>query len=175
MITRDKDDLRNKEEGEMGRRGVRMVVMADLQNDSALSRFWAEMEAPGSRMYEELSKMRVKGAAERAGALNAVLGPWDITQADSTAPLPSLPIGRRHGGLDCIRVVQADQPGEAEVLRGGRASPGADLRSPAGEGDAPASQGGRRVPNSRGPPTSSLAHLLISHVHSGVSAGEGAA
>ena len=61
MITRDKDDARNKEEGEMGRRGVRMVVTADLENMPAMRRFWAEMVDPGSRMYEELSNMRVRG------------------------------------------------------------------------------------------------------------------
>ena len=79
MVTRDKDDPRNKEEGEMGPGGVRMVVMADMRNDAAMVRFWAEMHARGSRMYEELSKMKVRGAADHPGALNGVLGTWDIT------------------------------------------------------------------------------------------------
>ena len=67
MVTRDKDDPRNKEEGETGRRGVRMVVVEDLHNAPALERFRAEMETPGSRMSEELSKMRVRRAAEIQG------------------------------------------------------------------------------------------------------------
>jgi hypothetical protein len=69
MITRDKNDQRNKEEGERGPGGVRMVVERDVRNPDAISRFVEEMRAPGSRMYDEISKMKVGRAAELPRAL----------------------------------------------------------------------------------------------------------
>jgi hypothetical protein len=65
MVMRDKDDPRNEEEGEMGPGGIQMVVEEDMGNDAGHKRFCAEMLAPGSRMYDELSKTKVG----RAGGL----------------------------------------------------------------------------------------------------------
>ena len=59
MVTRDEDDPRNKEEGETGPGGVRMVVESDLFDDAAHSHYWDAMLAPGSPMFEELSKLKV--------------------------------------------------------------------------------------------------------------------
>jgi hypothetical protein len=70
MITRDKNDPRNKEEGERGPGGVRMVVMQDLQNIGAIDSFIQEMLSPGSRLYDEVSKMKVGKAAELPGGLD---------------------------------------------------------------------------------------------------------
>jgi hypothetical protein len=69
MVTRDREDPRNKEEGERGPGGVRMVVMRDLLNSGGIDKFYAEMRAPGSHLYDEISKMKVGRAAELPGAL----------------------------------------------------------------------------------------------------------
>jgi hypothetical protein len=59
MVTRDKDDPRNKKAGEMGPGGVRMVVQADLIYFGAYLLCNRRMKAPGSPMFEELSKKKV--------------------------------------------------------------------------------------------------------------------
>ncbi len=79
MVTRDEDDPRNKEEGERGPGGVRMIVYSDMSWSIAITRFKKEMRAPGSPMFEELSKMKVGRAEEVKGG---VLGPWVIIRAD---------------------------------------------------------------------------------------------
>jgi hypothetical protein len=70
MVTRDKDDPRNKEEGERGPGGVRIVIPADLFDFAAVAR----MRAPGSPMFEELSKMKVGRAEEVKGGSSGTLG-----------------------------------------------------------------------------------------------------
>jgi hypothetical protein len=70
MVMRDKNDARNKEAGERGPGGVRMVVERDFRNMDAINRFMREMRAPGSRMYDEVSKMKVGRAAELPGGLD---------------------------------------------------------------------------------------------------------
>jgi hypothetical protein len=96
MVTRDEDDPRNKEEGEMGPGGVRMVVMRDLRSLDNVDQFIDEMLTPGSRMYDEVSKMKVGKAAELPGGLDR--GSWHprhITpdRADLSASLtPLLPL-----------------------------------------------------------------------------------
>ena len=82
MITRDKDDPRNKEEGETGPGGVRMVVAADMFND--MTRFHEQMLRPGSPMAEELSKMKVRRADELKGCVG--LGPWISSLGLTSAP-----------------------------------------------------------------------------------------
>ncbi len=74
MVTRDKDDPRNKEEGERGPRGVRMVVEDDLVCFVAADMFQEQMEAPGSPMFEELSKMMVGWAGDFKGEESGLLG-----------------------------------------------------------------------------------------------------
>ncbi len=69
MVTRDKEDPRNKEEGERGPGGVRMVIPADLVHQDARTRFSEQMRAPGSPMFEELSKMKVGGPRRSRGVL----------------------------------------------------------------------------------------------------------
>jgi hypothetical protein len=69
MITRAKDDPRNKKDGEMGPGGVRMVVRKDLRNPDAIKRFMREMNTPGSRMYNETFDMKVRRAAGFPGDL----------------------------------------------------------------------------------------------------------
>jgi hypothetical protein len=61
MVTRDKDDPRNNEEGERGHGGVRMVVEDDVANDDAQRWFWGKLLLrPDGHMFdEELSKMKV--------------------------------------------------------------------------------------------------------------------
>jgi hypothetical protein len=59
MATRAEDDPRNNEPGERGPGGVRMVVVADLCNQHVIRRFSEQMKAPGSPMFEEISKMKV--------------------------------------------------------------------------------------------------------------------
>ncbi len=71
MVTRDKNDPRNKEEVETGPGGVRMVVMADLfSNGVVTERFEKDMLTPGSRMFDELSKMKVGRAEEGSDRLS---------------------------------------------------------------------------------------------------------
>jgi hypothetical protein len=74
MVARDKDDRRNREEGESGPGGVRMVVEADLMNEDALGWFWDQMNEPGSPMFEELSKMEVGRAEEVSRRIYWTLG-----------------------------------------------------------------------------------------------------
>jgi hypothetical protein len=59
MVARDKDDPRNKDDGEMGPGGVRMVVEKDLFEVRGMLRFHKQMLAQGNPMFEELSKMKV--------------------------------------------------------------------------------------------------------------------
>jgi hypothetical protein len=66
MVMRDKDDPRNNEPGERGPGGVRMVIPADLFDYPAEFLFKARMNAPGSPMFEELSKMKVRGEPRRS-------------------------------------------------------------------------------------------------------------
>ncbi len=62
MITRDKDDPRNKEECEMGPGGLRLVIVGDLLHDDAMQTFRKEMDSPGSRLYGEISGMKMSRA-----------------------------------------------------------------------------------------------------------------
>ena len=74
MVTRDKDDPRNEEEGERGPGGVRMVVEDDLYNTGGNDRFLDQMRRPGSPMDEELSKMKVGRAEELTGGSGTLGG-----------------------------------------------------------------------------------------------------
>ena len=74
MITRDKDDPRNKEKGERGPGGVRMVVWDDFSNSGGTFCFLDQMLSPGSPMFEELSKMKVGRAEELKGGSGTLGG-----------------------------------------------------------------------------------------------------
>jgi hypothetical protein len=90
MVTRDEDDPRNKEEGESGPGGVRMVVPDDLFVDAAMNWYGNEELAPGRPMFEELSNMKVRdgrGAPSRAAGM--VIDPW---AAFTSSLFPLLPL-----------------------------------------------------------------------------------
>jgi hypothetical protein len=74
MVTRDKDDPRNKEEGERGPGGVRIVVMDDLTDHYARAGFRHQMRVPGSPMFEKLSKMKVGKGRGGQGGSSGTLG-----------------------------------------------------------------------------------------------------
>jgi hypothetical protein len=115
MVTRDKDDPRNEEAGERGPGGVRMVVVADIINGTAIDLHGAQMHSPGNPFIEELSRMKVGRAEALKGR-----GLSELGHQSCRLPLFLLAHpGERTGGQGVFGVVQADQQGAEEVLCSG--------------------------------------------------------
>lgn len=131
MVTRDEDDPRNEEEGEMNCRGERLVVMGELQNGAAIVAFMYEMKSPGSHMYDELQKLKVRRGCRALGdydggnlfVLDATLG-MSLLPADRCAcclipACSTCHAEERRAGQAAVRMVQADLQGEEGLLRQG--------------------------------------------------------
>lgn len=115
MVTRDKNDPRNEAEGELGvgiDAGTRLIVKGDVNSVAGYEGFCEKMRAPGSCLFEKLSKLK---ESEQKALLRAEW--YNITNAERKRYRVEAEVAQAQGGAERRHVADSALPTAGNAQR----------------------------------------------------------